>query len=147
LAEKALAGLQPIAVHLAVWKVHVWKEPLLSVHVSEQLCGYCSMLRCGDLLLFKDARLWHLPAAAAAAATLLALVIRYDLEFLGLCPCMVDVEIIDAKNDNQSIFVSAGPEACCCSSKVRKPCGSAISSSSAAPVPAAAAAGWGCAVG
>ncbi|PNH07885.1 hypothetical protein TSOC_005613 [Tetrabaena socialis] len=24
-------------------------------------------------------------------------VIRYDLEFLGLCPCMVDVEIIDAK--------------------------------------------------
>jgi hypothetical protein len=31
---------------------------------------------------------------------------------------MVDVEIIDAKNDNQSIFVSAGPEACICSSKV-----------------------------
>jgi hypothetical protein len=28
-------------------------------------------------------------------------VIRYDLEYLGLCPCMVDVEIIDAKNDNQ----------------------------------------------
>jgi hypothetical protein len=41
-------------------------------------------------------------------------VVRYDLEFLGLCPCMVDVEIIDAKNDNQSIFVSAGPEACAC---------------------------------
>ncbi|KIY96162.1 hypothetical protein MNEG_11799 [Monoraphidium neglectum] len=56
-------------------------------------------------------------------------VIRYDLEYLGLCPCMVDVEIIDAKNDNQpfeitpaapaasrpqSIFVSAGPEACSC---------------------------------
>lgn len=39
---------------------------------------------------------------------------------------MVDVEIIDAKNDNQSIFVSAGPEACICSnSKVRHvmPCG------------------------
>lgn len=45
-------------------------------------------------------------------------VVRYDLEYLGLCPCMVDVEIIDAKNDNQSIFVSAGPEACICSSKV-----------------------------
>ena len=42
-------------------------------------------------------------------------VIRYDLEYLGLCPCMVDVEIIDAKNDNQSIFVSAGVEACICS--------------------------------
>lgn len=41
--------------------------------------------------------------------------IRYDLEYLGLCPCMVDVEIIDAKNDNQSIFVSAGMEACICS--------------------------------
>jgi hypothetical protein len=27
---------------------------------------------------------------------------------------MVDVEIIDAKNDHQSIFVSAGPEACIC---------------------------------
>lgn len=44
-----------------------------------------------------------------------AAVVRYDLEFLGLCPCMVDVEIIDAKNDNQSIFVSAGQEACICS--------------------------------
>jgi hypothetical protein len=47
-----------------------------------------------------------------------AAVIRYDLEYLSLCPCMVDVEIIDAKNDNQSIFVSAGLEACVCS-KVR----------------------------
>jgi hypothetical protein len=28
-------------------------------------------------------------------------VIRYDLEFLGLCPCMVDVEIIDAKQVRQ----------------------------------------------
>jgi hypothetical protein len=27
---------------------------------------------------------------------------------------MVDVEIIDAKNDNQSIFVSAGVDACLC---------------------------------
>ncbi len=45
---------------------------------------------------------------------LLPAVIRYDLEFLGLCPCMVAVEIIDAKNDNQSIFVSAGQEACVC---------------------------------
>lgn len=49
-------------------------------------------------------------------------VIRYDLEYLGLCPCMVDVEIIDAKNDNQSIFVSAGPEACACN-KVGKAAG------------------------
>lgn len=41
-------------------------------------------------------------------------VVRYDLEYLNLCPCMVDVEIIDAKNAHQSIFVSAGPEACTC---------------------------------
>lgn len=41
-------------------------------------------------------------------------VVRYDLEFLGFCPCIVDVEIIDAKNNNQSISVSAGPESCTC---------------------------------
>ncbi|GLI64276.1 hypothetical protein VaNZ11_007492 [Volvox africanus] len=41
-------------------------------------------------------------------------VIRYDLEFLGLCPCMVDVEIIDAKQGNTSIIVSAGTEVCTC---------------------------------
>ncbi|GFR41791.1 hypothetical protein Agub_g2555 [Astrephomene gubernaculifera] len=41
-------------------------------------------------------------------------VIRYDLEFLGLCPCMVDVEIIDAKQGNSSIIVSAGTEVCTC---------------------------------
>ena len=46
-------------------------------------------------------------------------VIRYDLEFLGLCPCMVDVEIIDAKAGNASVIVSAGPEACACQNKVR----------------------------
>lgn len=57
--------------------------------------------------------LYILPVYCAVLA-----VIRYDLEFLGLCPCMVDVEIIDAKNDNQSIFVSAGQEACICT-KVR----------------------------
>lgn len=50
-------------------------------------------------------------------------VIRYDLEYLNVCPCMVDVEIIDAKNDHQSIFVSAGPEACICH-KVRGGCSS-----------------------
>lgn len=45
-------------------------------------------------------------------------VIRYDLEFLGLCPCLVDVEIIDAKAGNQSVIVSAGPQACTCQHKV-----------------------------
>lgn len=41
-------------------------------------------------------------------------VVRYDLEFLGLCPCMVDVEIIDAKAGNSSTIVSAGEECCVC---------------------------------
>ena len=59
------------------------------------------------------------PLLPACLPACLPPVIRYDLEYLGLCPCMVDVEIIDAKNDNQSIFVSAGPEACICSGKVR----------------------------
>jgi hypothetical protein len=33
-----------------------------------------------------------------------------------LCPCMVDVEIIDAKNGQGSILVSADPEMCNCGS-------------------------------
>lgn len=45
----------------------------------------------------------------------LSTVIRYDLEFLDLCPCMVDVEIIDAKNGQGSILVSADPDMCNCS--------------------------------
>mmetsp|Transcript_1796 Transcript_1796/g.3988 ORF Transcript_1796/g.3988 Transcript_1796/m.3988 type:complete len:813 (-) Transcript_1796:985-3423(-) len=45
-------------------------------------------------------------------------VIRYDLEFLGLCPCLVDVEIIDAKANNSSTIVSSGHEACTCANKV-----------------------------
>ena len=44
----------------------------------------------------------------------LSTVIRYDLEYLRLCPCLVDVEIIDAKNGSGTILVSAGPEYCLC---------------------------------
>lgn len=50
----------------------------------------------------------------------LATVIRYDLEYLDLCPCMVDVEIIDAKAGNESTLVSCGPELCNCSGGMRK---------------------------
>ncbi len=39
---------------------------------------------------------------------------RYDLEYLDLCPCLVDVEIIDAKAGNESTLVSCGPELCAC---------------------------------
>jgi hypothetical protein len=42
-------------------------------------------------------------------------VIKHDLETLGLCPCLVDVEIIDAKAHGDSQLVTAGSEACCCS--------------------------------
>ena len=41
-------------------------------------------------------------------------VIRYDLEFLGLCPCLVDVEIVDAKSGGANIVVEAGLGACTC---------------------------------
>jgi hypothetical protein len=50
----------------------------------------------------------------------LSTVIRYDLEFLSLCPCMVDVEIIDAKNGQGSILVSADPEMCICGPEGKK---------------------------
>eukprot|EP00193_Tetraselmis_chui_P004610 CAMPEP_0177767558 /NCGR_PEP_ID=MMETSP0491_2-20121128/9190_1 /TAXON_ID=63592 /ORGANISM="Tetraselmis chuii, Strain PLY429" /LENGTH=759 /DNA_ID=CAMNT_0019284183 /DNA_START=121 /DNA_END=2400 /DNA_ORIENTATION=- len=41
-------------------------------------------------------------------------VIRYDLDFLGLCPALVDVEIIDAKTADQSRLIRAQPHQCCC---------------------------------
>lgn len=50
----------------------------------------------------------------------LSTVIRYDLEFLDLCPCLVDVEIIDAKQGNESTLVSAGPDMCGCDGTQRK---------------------------
>ncbi len=45
-------------------------------------------------------------------------VIHYDLEFLGLCPCLVDVEIVDAKAGNASTVVESGMGACICGGKV-----------------------------
>ena len=44
----------------------------------------------------------------------LATVVRYNLEFLDLCPCLVDITILDAKNGEVAIRVAAGPEACIC---------------------------------
>ena len=44
----------------------------------------------------------------------LSTVIRYDLEFLGLCPALVDVEIIDAKSRDAPLLISAGPAGCKC---------------------------------
>ena len=41
-------------------------------------------------------------------------VIKHDLETLGLCPCLVDVEIIDAKSQGDSQLVTAGLEVCTC---------------------------------
>ncbi|KAF5834371.1 hypothetical protein DUNSADRAFT_8994 [Dunaliella salina] len=49
-------------------------------------------------------------------------VIRYDLEFLGLCPCLVDVEIVDVKAGNQSIIVSAGDHYCKCKQNTSGQC-------------------------
>lgn len=41
-------------------------------------------------------------------------VIKHDLETLGLCPCLADVEIIDAKTQGDSQLVTAGAETCIC---------------------------------
>lgn len=49
----------------------------------------------------------------------LSTVIRYDLDYLSLCPCLVDVEIIDAKNGSGTVIVSAGDHACNCSGQLK----------------------------
>ena len=54
----------------------------------------------------------------AYACVYASAVIRYDLEFLGWCPCMVDVETIDKAGDFSTI-VQCGTEACTCANKVR----------------------------
>ena len=46
-------------------------------------------------------------------------VTRYNLESLGLCPCLVDIEIVDTRNGNEVQMVTAGPEACSCDSPER----------------------------
>ena len=46
-------------------------------------------------------------------------VTRYNLECLGLCPCLVDIEIIDTRNSNESQLVTAGDAACMCDSPER----------------------------
>lgn len=40
--------------------------------------------------------------------------IKYDLEYLSLCPCLVDVEITDVKAGNSSLLVATGWEFCTC---------------------------------
>lgn len=46
-------------------------------------------------------------------------VTRYNLESLGLCPCFVDIEIIDTRNGNETQLVTAGEAACTCMSPER----------------------------
>ena len=46
-------------------------------------------------------------------------VTRYNLECLGLCPCLVDIEIVDTRNGNESQLVTAGDIACSCNSPER----------------------------
>lgn len=45
---------------------------------------------------------------------------RYNLEVLGLCPCLVDIEIVDTRNGNESNLVTAGRDACACDDPGRK---------------------------
>lgn len=51
----------------------------------------------------------------------LATVVRFDLDFIGLCPCLVDIEIIDAKSGNESLMIAATNEECNCHSPPRSP--------------------------
>ena len=44
----------------------------------------------------------------------LATVIRYNLEYLGLCPCLITVDILDAKTGSTTKSVSAGASSCAC---------------------------------
>jgi hypothetical protein len=46
-------------------------------------------------------------------------VARFNLECLGLCPCLVDIEIVDTRAGNESQLVTAGPGACSCASAER----------------------------
>lgn len=46
-------------------------------------------------------------------------VTKYNLESLGLCPCLVDVEIVDTRNGNEANIVTVGPDACSCASEER----------------------------
>ncbi len=46
-------------------------------------------------------------------------VTKYNLESLGLCPCLVDIEIVDTRNGNESSIVSVGAEACNCEDPAR----------------------------
>lgn len=82
-----------------------------------QVCGGC--LSRGCLCGGPCTRCLPLGSHAALLMCAVCAVIRYDLEFLGLCPCSVDVEIIDSKAGNASTLVRCGIEGCTCSNKVR----------------------------
>lgn len=63
----------------------------------------------------------HMDAMISTCAVpLRAAVTKFNLDCLGLCPCLVDIEIVDTRNGNESQMVTAGPGACSCSSPSRK---------------------------
>ena len=51
---------------------------------------------------------------------MLLAVTKFNLDCLGLCPLLVDIEIVDTRNGNESQLVAAGDGACTCSSPARK---------------------------
>ena len=51
----------------------------------------------------------------------LATVVRYNLDFLELCPLLVDVTILDAKGGNVTTTVSAEPGSCRCNPTAPRP--------------------------
>lgn len=51
----------------------------------------------------------------------LATVVRYNLDFLELCPLLVDITILDAKGGNVTTTVSAEPGSCRCNPSLPRP--------------------------
>ena len=72
----------------------------------------------------------------------MATVVHADLEFLGLCPCLVDVEVIDAKSGATDALTAAPSTACACRSPSGGgPTAPAMAAAAARAAAAAAAAG------
>lgn len=51
----------------------------------------------------------------------LSTVVRFDLDFVGLCPCLVDIEIIDAKSGSESLVIAANKGECNCHDPPKSP--------------------------
>ena len=64
----------------------------------------------------------------------LSTVVRHNLEFVGLCPCLVDIEIIDAKSrPAKNQLVAAPADSCTCGGHVGSRAGAAAAAAGVTP--------------